>query len=215
MNRTITIKGIGNVSKAPDMVVIDLKLQAIGDDYELAMELAQVQLEQTRTALMNVGLEKNDIQTTDFNVRSEYENRRTKNGEYHREFIGYGVHHQLKVSFSFDSKYLGTVLNAISASGTSPEISISFTVKDKESIKEELLCDAAANARKKAEILCKASGVKLGNLVSISYDWAEINVYSHARYLADDMMMNSPSSIDIEPENIDASDSVVFVWEIE
>ena len=52
-----------------------------------------------------------------------------------------------------------------------PELSIVFTVKDPSAVNKELLKSATANAREKAEILCEASGVELGKLLIIDYNW--------------------------------------------
>lgn len=70
----------------------------------------------------------------------------------------------------------------------------------------------------KAEILTKASGVTLGELVSIDYNWGELHLYSPTRYeMEADCLMKvsaAPTAMDIEPDDIDVSDSVTFVWEI-
>ena len=98
-------------------------------------------------------------------------------------------------------------------------MNIRFTVKDPSAISEELLRAATKNARQKAEILCEASGVKLGELKSIDYNWGEINVYSNTRNDMDDECLAMPmmrgASIDFEPDDIEAGDTVTFVWEIE
>lgn len=75
-----------------------------------------------------------------------------------------------------------------------------------------------ANAKAKAEILTKASGVTLGELVSIDYNWGELHLYSPTRYEIDPPCMArasaTPTAMDIEPDDIDVTDSVTFVWEI-
>ena len=44
-------------------------------------------------------------------------------------------------------------------------------MKDATAINEEMLRSATANAKKKAEILCEASGVTMGDLIAIDYNW--------------------------------------------
>lgn len=55
-------------------------------------------------------------------------------------------------------------------------------MKDKEAVDAALLDSACANAKAKAEILTKASGVTLGELVSIDYNWGELHLYSPTHY---------------------------------
>ena len=73
------------------------------------------------------------------------------------------------------------------------------------------------NAKRKAEILCEASGVKLGDLIAIDYNWGELDIYSHTRYdCCEDALypMAASKAIDIDPDDIDVSDTATFVWEL-
>ena len=86
-------------------------------------------------------------------------------------------------------------------------------------INEEMLRSATANAKRKAEILCDASGMELGTLLSIDYNWGELNVYSNTRYDMEEECLAAPmmakcAEIDMEPDDIDVSDTATFVWEI-
>ena len=99
------------------------------------------------------------------------ENERDKNGNYKQIFVGYRVTHGLKLELDFDSQRLSKVLGAIAVCIAEPELNVQFTVKNKEAVDAALLQSACANAKAKAEILTKASGVTLGELVSIDYNW--------------------------------------------
>ena len=83
-------------------------------------------------------------------------------------------------------------------------------------INEEMLRSATINAKRKAEILCDASGAKLGNLIAIDYNWGELDIYSHTRFdcCEEAMAPMKACSIDIDPEDIDVSDTATFVWEL-
>lgn len=218
MTRTITIKGVSKLSLKPDQVVISLTLKATDKNYDKAMNTAAKHLEQLRGALVGIGFTKDDLKTTNFNVGTEYESERDKNGNYKRIFIGYSVTHQLKLEFDFDSQRLSQTLGAIAACIAEPELNVQFTVKDKESVNAALLENACANAKANAGILAKASGVTLGDLISIDYNWGELHLFSPTQYDMEDACMRlssaAPTSIEIEPDDINISDSVTFVWEI-
>ena len=90
-------------------------------------------------------------------------------------------------------------------------------MKDSSAVCGELLKSAVKNAKEKAEILCSASGVKLGELVSIDYNWGEIDLYSDTNYEVGDRFMAKAaclSNIDIQPDDIKTSDTATLVWEI-
>lgn len=218
MPKTITVKGIGRATARPDTVVLSMSLDSRALEYDKAMEIASGNIEDITRVLVDVGFEKNAVKTTNFNVRTDYNSVKDRYGNYCQEFQGYVVSHNLKVEFCFDVKRLSQALSAISGCISHPQISISFVVKDAAAVNEEMLRSAAANARKKAEILCDASGAALGKLLSIEYNWGELDIRSNTRYsLAEDclaapMMANS---IDIEPDDINVSDTATFVWEID
>ncbi len=218
MSRTITVKGMGRVTTAPDYVVISMSLETQENDYERTLELAAEKIEQLNCALEAIGFEKKSVKTTTFNVRTDYERVKDRNGNYKSVFNGYVCSHRLKVEFDFDTKKLAQTLWAISKCLAHPEISISFTVKDPSAVNKKLLQSATINAREKAQILCEASGVELGGLLSIDYNWGELNVVSHTDYILEERCMALPvgglADMDIEPDDIDVSDTATFVWEI-
>ena len=123
------------------------------------------------------------------------------------------------MAFDFDNLRLIKVLSSISASDAKPELSIAFTVKDPSKVHEALLENAALNAKNKAEVLCRSSGVKLGELLSINCNWDEPNVISRTRYEITDEMIppmaaSECSMPEVEPDDIDVRDTATFVWEI-
>jgi len=218
MERTITVKGTGKVSARPDYVVLTMHLQSRAMEYAKAMDAAALQIEQLQQSLKEAGFEKESVKTTNFNVRTDYDNVQRKNGTYARKFNGFVCEHHLKAEFDFDSDRLAQTLAAATECPAGPELNVAFTVKDTDAVKEELLRAAAENARRKAELLCEASGVKLGKLVTINYNWSEVELYSPARYaLAKDCASarGLMRGVNIEPDTIDVQDTASFVWEIE
>jgi len=216
--RTITVKGTGNVTAKPDYIVIRFQLEARNTDYEKTMSIASGQIDAVTLALLNAGFPKGSLKTTGFNVQTERESVRDRNGDHKYVFAGYSCRQQMKLAFDFDSRLLGRTLSAIASATVDPQLSIAFTVKDPNAVSEALLRDAALNARQKAEILCAASDVKLGQLITIDYNWGELDVYSDTRYCMEEkcMPMGAANAFDadIDPDDIRVNDTATFVWEI-
>lgn len=218
MQRTITVKGRGHVNVKPDQVELRLDLEAKDKIYNKSMDMASKQIEQLKQAFENEGFSKDSIKTTSFNIRAAYDSVRDKDRNYISVFTGYECSHGLKLSFDFDSSRLADALRAIMKSRVNPRIDIDFTVKNPSAVNEQILQRAAENARKKAEILCTASGVKLGALVGIDYNWGEVRFASMTKYKIPcdgAVAAGMPCDIDIDPDDIEAGDTVTFVWEIE
>ena len=217
--RTIHIKGTGTASVPPDYITLTLELEAKNKDYGHAMRIGAQQVEMLQEAVKEVGFSADDLKTVSFDVDTEYENEEYKEGgrtTYHRIFVGYKCRHKLRLSFDMDTERLADVMSAIGASLAKPEISIGFTVKDTQKVRDMILQSAAEDAHRKAEILCKASGVELGDLLRIEYSWNELHI-DHS--LDIDMMcckeekLSAPS-YDFHPDDIEAGDTVDFLWEI-
>lgn len=214
--RTITVKGIGAVSVKPDLIVLRLSMETAEYEYDAAMKAAAEKIDFLNKALEAAGFEKKSAKTADFRVRADYDRRNDGKGNYTSVFMGYKCRHELKIEFDFDTKRLAKALSEISKCIAKPEISIDFTVKDSSAVSGELLKAAVKNAREKAEILCAASGAKLGELLSIDYNWGELHLYSATDYDAEGkcMMSCAADDMDIEPEEIKARDTATFAWEI-
>lgn len=217
MSKTITVKGSGKVSAKPDYVVISMSLSSQDMEYDKAMELAANELNQLKNALQGAGFEEKALKTSNFNVRTDYINIKDADGSYQNKFNGYVVLHSIKLGFDFDTAKLSKALSAVSECLSNPELSIKFTVRDESAVNEEMLRLASQNARRKAEILCDASGVELGALLSVDHNWGESDHVSATNYrmAAECMKMSELSrGVDIEPDDIEISDTVTFVWEI-
>ena len=219
MNRIITVKGVGSAAVRPDYITISMTVEALHKDYNASMEDAAQRIEKLQDAVIRCDYQKEELKTISFDVDTRYEGVQDRQGNYKREFTGYAVTYRLKLSFDMDSKQLAKVIGAISESGAAPELSIAFTVKDPAKVSEALLVSATENAKAKAEILCKASGNALGPLLSIDYNWGELNVISRTRYAMEDsiqplMAKSRINAPEIEPDDINVSDTVTFTWEI-
>lgn len=124
----------------------------------------------------------------------------------------------LKVEFESDQKRLGKILSGLAACWLDPKFRISYTVKDPEAVKNELLGKAVQDAMKKADALSNAAGLKLGEIQNIDYSWGEIQFETRPMLDA----LSAPTmgegggsyDLDIEPDDIDGQDTVTVVWEI-
>lgn len=217
MSRKITVKGTGKVSVKPDLIIVTMNLESQQYDYDKTIERAAESIKALQDAIQSAGFDKKDLKTTSFNIRTHYESYRDKDNNYNSRFDGYLCEQGLKLEFDFNTEVMSKVLTAIAKVSVDPKLNIQFSVKDKAAVSEELLISATENAKRKAEILTKASGVILGDLINIDYNWGELHLYSPTSYVMEDRCMSLAESYapDIEPDDIVVSDSVSFVWEIE
>ena len=217
--RTIHIKGTGHAAQIPDQVVLSLTLTAQNKEYSAAMRIGSQQVDMLREAIVEAGFKADDLKTINFDVRSIYENEEYRDGSskrYRQIFVGFECRHDLKLTFDFDNDKLNAAVDTIAMSLSQPKISIVFTVKDADAFSDKILKSAARDAKRKAKILCAALGVNLGKLLEINYSWDELTV--RRENVVCDALSTSPESehsFDFQPDEIKASDTVDFLWEIE
>lgn len=216
MERTITVKGTGRMNIAPDQIEINIELRAVENSAETAVKECSAKLKAVTGALTVNGFDEDEIKTGSFNVSPEYE----WNERGGRNQTGFCCSHTLNVKFSLDIERLRKVMDAISSCEGDPIFDVAFTVKDTEAVREDLLRLAADNARQKAKVLCEASGVKLGELVSISYGWENMSFRSSTS--VNGMLKMSSAEADVSsgygamvPDDILLNDDATFVWKIQ
>ena len=217
--RTIHIKGTGHAAQIPDQIILSLTLTAQNSEYSAALKIGSQQVEMLREACVEAGFSGDELKTIDFSVRAVYESEEYRDGNTNRRrenLIGFECRHDLRLTFDFDNDKLNSAVDTIAASLAAPKISIAFAVKDIDAFSDKLLESAARDAHRKAKILCAASGVKLGKLLSINYGWDELTI-SNETILCEkyDPSPDAKSSFDFQPDEIKANDTVDFLWEIE
>ena len=218
--RTIRVTGKGQIKVKPDMTRITMTLTGLYKEYSETLRHSSEDTEALRDILSGFGFERSDLKTISFNVDTEYENYRDKNKDFRQRFVGYRFNHILKIEFEPDNDRLGKTLYALAHCGVMPQFRISYTVKDPEATKNLLLSKAVKDAKEKAAVLTQAGGITLKEIQSIDYSWGEINLeYQPMRVDAlmdcvDEDFKAKKYALDIEPDDIDVSDTVTVVWEI-
>ena len=222
MNRLIKVSGKGRLSLKPDRTVLNISMTRTYREYEKTVSKSIEHLDLLRSAVERAGLAGEDLKTTEFYIDTEYEWYKS-DGEEKRRLSGYSYRHDLFIEFDRDSGLTGRVLKEISGLGLNATVNISYTVKNRENAREELLGICIRDAKRKASVIAAASGVELLGIVNIDYSVAEIDFYSKPM---DNMMLSSSNEnvfadslegylpLNIEPEDISTRDSVTIWWEI-
>ena len=211
MNRqNIRVQGKGIVSQAPDRIRIVFTLTGTDLDFAKAVEDCNQGIEFLRAAAESCGIIPTELKTTDFNVREETEYVSGK----HRH-AGFKSTHHLCVVLPLDRDLVGRFLSAVLRGKARPQINLSFEVSDAEGLKQKVLASAVENAKRRAETIANASGVKLGRIWNIEYGYTEIRVSSQPC----DMVLESAELREVapnfEPDDVEAQDTVTVTWEIE
>lgn len=216
--KIIRVTGRGQLRIVPDETCLEITLEGVFLQYEEAMRRAGEDAQQIKTLLESVGFSREQIRTASFDVAPRYESMRDADGNYRQILKGYAYMQELHVRFPSDKALLARALYALSGSKHYPRVQIGYTVSDTESAKNALLHKAVRDAAEKARVLADAAGVMLGGIESVDYSWSELQLQSILKprmLMSEETMAGTDTyEMDIDPEEINVSDTVTVVWSI-
>jgi uncharacterized protein YggE len=162
--RTITVSGTGMVTLTPDIAYIYIGVQTQDASASTAMDMNNSRAQEIIAVIQAAGVEDKDIQTTDFSIYPQQQYDRDGN----MTGIVYNVNNTVYVT-ARDLAKLGSLLDAAVRAGANSIHSISFDVADKTEALSQARGAAVENALQQATELCEATGVSLGEVLTISY----------------------------------------------
>ncbi len=157
---TLTVRGFGQAFGSPDIVVVQLGVQTSSGDVMEAYNEANETIENVIEALIEIGIDESDIQTTGLYLYQENPfNPQT--GEPSDNAI-YRVQNSLTVTVR-DVTAAGEVINTGVEAGANNIGGLTFSIDDPSDLEQEAREAAMADARERAEQLAELMGVELGN----------------------------------------------------
>ena len=190
----ITVSGAGEANADPDMVEIDVGVTVLADTVEDATRIAAQRAEAVTSALTAGGVLPEDMATTEYSIRPEYDYSSSK-----QQLLGYRVSNTVRAKLR-DVASTGPLLDSIaSAGGDETRVNgLSFGIADETPLLASAREAAWNDARNKAEQLAALSGHTLGKATSIT-ETIQGPVVPMPRMMAADMAMAERSSTPIEP----------------
>ncbi|MFG6083069.1 SIMPL domain-containing protein [Paracoccus litorisediminis] len=159
----LTVTGEASATAEPDLAIITLGVSTEGDSAAAAMSENSTRQKAVIDALTAEGIEARDIQTSGLNLspRMQYDNNQPP------KMVGYTAQNSVTVRVR-DIAGLGAVLDKLVATGANEISGISFAREDLEAAQDQARADAVKDARRRAELMAEAAGLKLGNIRALA-----------------------------------------------
>ena len=165
---TLQASGEGTVMVAPDIAVVTIGVSTRDETASAALSANSADVAKVLDAIRGEGVADKDIGTSGFSIYPVYE--QPKDGEPQTQppkVVGYQVSNDVRVTIR-DITTSGGILDKVVSAGANQVNGISFDVADRKTPGEAALKDAIADAKRKAEIMAEAAGVKLVRVLSVS-----------------------------------------------
>jgi len=162
----IVVMGEGSVSVTPNYAEIRSGVTTRSKSVKEAVDTNSKLMVGIIAALKDAGIAEKDIQTARFSIEPAYAPPEPR---MERKLSGYSVSNHLNVIIREIGK-VGDVLDRVVAAGATDAGNVSFLVSDASKALDQAREAAIADARRKAEVYAKASGVGLGRVEWITED---------------------------------------------
>lgn len=165
--RTVTVQGHADIFVAPDVCLITFSRETIDmKSVSIAFtENGRIVKEMT-TIVNDAGIEEKDIQTTNLAIGPMYRYDHV-DGQQKKVFEGYRVTQDMTVKVRDMSK-ISSLLDACINAGATEVKNVQFTVENPRKYSEAVRVEALEQALKKATKICEATGMTLGQPITIT-----------------------------------------------
>lgn len=160
----ISVSGEATISAAPDLAQIDAGVASDAKTAKEASDANNAAMNKVLVALKGAGIAEKDYQTSRLSLQPQYgQNKSTGT----TPVVGFRASNRVTVKIRDVTKVAG-VIDALVGAGANDIGNISFEVTQASKLLDDARVQAVADARRKAEIYAKATGVTLGAPLSVS-----------------------------------------------
>jgi len=217
MSNTIHVTGRGAVHVVPDVTRLEISIDRVYETYEEAYLKAKENSKWVCDILEYNGKSGKMAKTTKMDISEHTHGKYDAGGHYICAIAdGYSLDQRVRIDLGIDNVLLNKIVRGIGNFIEGAEIHIGYTVQDPRPAQLRMLEKAVKDAKEKAEIMAKALGCKLGDVVDINYGYQEVHVYAEARNIHSNAEATActSDSLDITPEDLSVSDNVQVEWQL-
>jgi uncharacterized protein YggE len=169
---SLNASGEGYVMVVPDIAIVTIGVTTRAEAAREALDRNSAQTARVIAAIRTAGIADKDIGTSGFSVFPVYEERPPRaDGEggiaAMPKIVGYQVSNEVRVTVREIGKS-GALLDQVVTAGANQISGIQFDVADPQAAADEALKKAIADAKRKAELMAAAAGVRIVRVLDIS-----------------------------------------------
>ena len=205
---TLTANGTGTVYVVPDIAIVSIGVATRAATAAAALSENSAEMSAVIATIEAEGVARRDIGTTGFQVYPVYEQQQPTDGRTEPpRVVGYQVTNEVRVTIR-DLASSGAILDKVVSAGANQVNGISFDSSDRKGPADAALADAVADARRQAEIMATAAGVRLVRIVNVNASSGGGPMFARAEMMAMD------AAVPVMPGQRELSANATVTWEI-
>lgn len=205
--RQVTVVGTGEVQGVPDTLTTEAGIEFVAGDVTSAMNQTSERQQAVIDALVDAGVDRKDISTTQVSLQPQYGNPDASGSA---NITGYRAGNTIRVKVERDSasQVLAVIVRA---GGDATRINgVSYSIEDDSALVRGARERAFNDAKDRAEQYAQLSGLRLGQVISIS----EIAGETPPTPVGMPMPRAMAAAPPVEPGQQTVSFTVTAVWEL-
>jgi uncharacterized protein YggE len=167
---TLSASGEGVENAAPDMAVVTLGVLSRAATAREALDSNNADMDKVIQAVRGQAIADKDISTTGFSINPVYSRPpQPRAGEEPAEprIVAYQVSNQIRIVVR-DIDKTGAVVDSAVTAGANQAGSINFDIDDRQGLADKAIAAAIADAKRKAELMAEAAGVRLVRVLNVN-----------------------------------------------
>lgn len=221
--RTITVSESGEVSAEPDLAVLQVGVEASGDDPGTVRDDLAERADALYDALVEYGVAEDNITTSRFRIRERVDRERMRadgvepgSEEDLEPYVYYlGTHSYRVEGHAVDDT--GDVVDTAVDAGADTVGRIEFTLSEekREELRQDALEEAIENADTEAEFIAEQVDGSVVEATHVDTSGGGVNPVHEEYGLAEDEAADTAPETTVEPDDVTVSVSVDVQYEVE
>jgi hypothetical protein len=209
---TITVTGEARMESLPQIAHFSVSVSEFADDRDTAVNQVNTVMAQLIESVKEFGIAVEDIQTQQVSVYEVndggpeiliYPPRPNARN-------GWQASNSIEITLR-DIDQASAIADLLQGSGATGVSGPNFTMENTDDLDTQLLEEAVADAREKAEVIAKASGRRLGKVITVSESGASVPYY---RVMESSVAMDAAAPTPIEPGSQTTYKTVTVLFEL-
>jgi uncharacterized protein YggE len=205
---TLTANGTGTVYVVPDIAIVSIGVTSRGATAAEALASNSAGLTAAIDTIKEQGVEEKDIGTSGFSIFPVYETNEDGAQSEPPRIVGYQVTNEVRVTIR-DIAKSGAILDKVVSAGANQVNGITFDSADRQTPADASLAAAVADAKRQAEIMASAAGVRLVRITNVNASSGGVQpMFARAD------MMAASGPVPVMPGQREVNANATVTWEI-
>lgn len=207
--RTVQVVGKSSVKAIPENFEIAIPINVSDSLYEQCSSSLISTLNRIQKELKGIGLDSKVVKTLNLSILEDFYYDKGK--RFNRGFRG---SIRLQIVDRYSAEKLGAIVGILKKSKTPYSLDFKLSNSQIEKLNADAINSAVEDGRKKAILIAKASGVELGRILKITYDYSNYgNDYLVCEDTAEaEMAFQTVENLNLSPKEISIDKKVSIEW---